>query len=99
MKKPSKQPLPPPQHPVQPLVVDEHGTIRFKGNAIVRFLLDTSVNDLNKLYCMPFSREDWVQFNQLIGYSVCGWSDLSCVNDDDYARATKENYQQLQDTL
>lgn len=33
--------------------------------------------DLNQLALMPFNRDDWNQFAQLIGYSVSGFGDLS----------------------
>lgn len=73
------------RHPVQPLVYDEHGVLRFKKNAIVRFLLDAGTYDLNKLTLMDFSDEDWEQFAQLIGYSVSGFSDLSYVSEETLA--------------
>lgn len=66
-------------HPMQPLLVDEHGTHRFKANAIVRHLLDHGGIDLNQIACLEFSAEDQTQFAQLIGYSVCGFGDLSYV--------------------
>lgn len=70
-----------PKHPIQPLYQDEHGTIRFKENKIVRFLLDAGPYDMNKIACMPFDNEDREQFAQLIGYSWTGASDLSYVSD------------------
>ena len=57
------------RHPVQPLVYDEHGVLRFKKNAIVRFLLDNGNFDLGKLERLHFTDEDWEHFLQLIGYS------------------------------
>jgi hypothetical protein len=75
------------QHPVQPLQVDPDGVLRFKPNAIVRFLLDAGPFDMNKLALMPWSDEDRCQFAQLIGYSLSGYSDLSYVSDAEYARA------------
>lgn len=61
---------------IQPLnYVD--GVLRFKENKIVSFLLDNGGYDLNRLHCMNFSDEDWEQFNQLHGYSVDGWFDIS----------------------
>jgi hypothetical protein len=69
------------QHPVQPVIQDEHGVHRFKKNTIVEFLLDKGGYDLNKLAMMGFSDEDWEQFAQLIGYSVSGAGDLSYVSD------------------
>ncbi len=81
------------RHPMQPVEWDGQGVVRFKSNAIVRHLLDesragrkTDLNDLAR-HQPSFSREDWVQFAQLIGYSVSGWSDLSYVSDDDYRGA------------
>jgi hypothetical protein len=35
--------------PIQPLYTDEHGTVRFRANALVRFLLDNGGIDMNKL--------------------------------------------------
>ncbi len=66
-------------HPQQPMVVDKEGTVRFRGNAIVRTLLDTGKLNLNDLASMPFSQEDHIQLAQLIGYSVDGFGELSYV--------------------
>ena len=78
--------------PIQPTYTDEHGTLRFRENKIVRFLLDNGGLDLNKLsglgYPAPeFPREDWEQFAQLIGYSLSGFGDLSYVSDETYEAA------------
>lgn len=68
--------------PDQPLVDDGRGVVRFQENTVVRALLGRGrlgvVTDLNLLAQMEFPEEDWRQFNQLIGYSVCGACDLSC---------------------
>jgi ribosomal protein S27AE len=78
-------------HPMQPLVVDEHGTVRFRENAIVRYLLDNNGKlDLNKLTFVGFSNDEWEQFAQLIGYSVSGFGSLSYVRDETYAQARAE---------
>lgn len=69
-----------PRHPVQPLFEDE-GTLRFKANSIVRFLYDTSQNKMNELIVMPFPKEDFEQFAQLIGYSLNGAMELPYVTD------------------
>lgn len=75
-------------HPMQPLGMDDNDTLRFKGNAIVNTLLDTGKLDMNDIAGMPFSKEDRVQFAQLIGYSLCGFGELqSYVSDDDYNQA------------
>lgn len=71
----------PEPHPRQPIVwVDD--IIRFKENPIVRHLLNTHPDvDLNKIAVLPnVTRDDHSQFNQLIGYSVSGYGDLSCAN-------------------
>jgi hypothetical protein len=75
------------KHPIQPVELDKHGVIRFKQNAIVRYLLDAGPFDLNQLALMPFSREDREQFAQLIGYSVSGFSELDYVSDKVFSEA------------
>ena len=81
------KPLEPP-HPMQPVVVDDRGVVRFKANRIVRFLTDTARLDLNQLRSVPgFRSEDWEQFHQLIGYSVSGFGDLHDSGADTVARA------------
>jgi hypothetical protein len=60
------------RHPIQPLVLDEHGVIRFKSNAVVRYLLDHGGIDLNRLVTITWEPGDWEQFQQLIGYSHSG---------------------------
>ena len=74
-----------PQQPHQPLV-DVDGVTRFKKNAIVEHLLDTSTSDMNDLALMPFSNEDRVQFAELIGYSLSGFGELSYVSDVAYGQ-------------
>lgn len=78
-----------PRHPIQPLIVDPHGTPRFKKNAIVSYLLDHGGIDMNHLACIDVPDEDREQFAQLIGYSLGGFSELSYVSDDTYAAAVK----------
>lgn len=75
---------------MQPIVLDEHGTVRFQGNAIVRYLLDVKGINMNDLAIIPFTREDREQFAQLIGYSVSGYGDLSYVSEESCARADAE---------
>lgn len=69
-------------HPIQPLITDQHGVIRFKANAIVQYLLDNGGIDMNKLAIKGFSREDHEQFAQLIGYSHSGAHDLSYMSSE-----------------
>jgi len=77
-------------HPIQPLQLDERGTLRFKRNAIVRHLFDHGGIDLNAIACMDFSREDREQFAQLIGYSHDGAGTLSYFSDEVWESALDE---------
>ena len=75
-------------HPIQPMIKDKQGVMRFKENAIVQHLLDTHpTGDMNKLASMGFSDDDRKQFAQLIGYSLSGYSELSYVSADAYGAA------------
>lgn len=76
--------------PIQPIIRDEHGLLRFKKNAIVRFLLDAGNYDLNSIAMMDFNDEDRCQFAQLIGYSVYGYSDLSYVSPEEWQRIQRK---------
>lgn len=75
------------RHPVQPLEKDPNDILRFKKNAIVRYLLDAGPFDMNHLACIDFSQEDSEQFAQLIGYSLGGFGELSYVSNETYSRA------------
>ena len=80
------------KNPIQPLMKDANGVVRFKGNAIVQHLLDTHPTcDMNRLACMDFTDDDQQQFAQLIGYSLSGYGDLSYVDDRAYATAAEPN--------
>ena len=69
------------KNPIQPLLTDEHGVLRFKSNAIVRHLLDTHQTiGMNQLATMAFTDDDRQQFAQLIGYSLSGYGDLNYVS-------------------
>lgn len=81
----------------QPMHIDEHGTIRFCANRIVRDLLDKAtaakVMDMNSIAVDAqvhgkYTKEERQQFAQLIGYSVSGYAELtSYVTDVPYQRA------------
>ena len=75
--------------PIQPLYTDEHGTVRFVPNRIVEHLLEVFPGGLNHLAEMPFSRADWVQFAQLIGYSLSGYGDLGYVDNETWETAAR----------
>lgn len=74
-------------HPMQEIVKDQEGTIRFRGNEIVQYLLETHHYNLNDLMDIPFSKDDWAQFMMLIGYSVSGYADLDCGHPEQVDRA------------
>lgn len=74
-------------HPIQPLYKDEEGTIRFKENEIITYLLDKGVIDLNNLVNLDFQQSDWEQLYQLIGYSLSSYSTLTKVSDESYEAA------------
>lgn len=80
------------RHPIQPLVIDAHGVVRFKENRIVRYLLDNGGIDLNKIALVAdeqgFTQDDEEQFAQLIGYSLRGFHELSYVSDQTAREAT-----------
>ena len=63
------------RHPMQPIVF-VRGVARFKPNKIVRFLLDHGGYNLCQIESMGFSKEDYEQFIQLIGWSVCCFGEL-----------------------
>lgn len=70
-------------YPIQPIVTDKNGTMRFKENQIVRDLFDTHPSlDMNLLAALKYSAEDRQQFAMLIGYTIGGFNDLSYVTDD-----------------
>lgn len=68
-------------HPMQPIIRDKQGIIRFRKNKIVRLLLETSHLNLNSLKIMldegMVSQADYTHLTQLIGYSVDGYAELS----------------------
>lgn len=76
-------------HPIQDIETDDHGILRFKENKIVTYLLDNGPYDMNDLAVLEFSQEDREQFAQLIGYSLCGFSELSYTSDEIIESADK----------
>lgn len=83
--------------PMQPLVIDSHGTLRFKENPIVRKLLDYATEcgyGLNEIALEEFDAEDQMQLAQLIGYSLSGYGTLSYVTDESYEYAAAAAPQQ-----
>ena len=86
------------EHPMQPIEWAKDGVIRFKGNAIVRWLVDSKQIDLNQIsiYCQEHRvpKTDVEQFWQLLGYSVSGYGDLGFVR-----RKTIETADEIADGL
>ena len=78
--------------PMQPVIKDDDGILRFRENAIVRYLLDLArkheITDLNSIAALDFSQEDREQFTQLIGYAITGYHELAYVSDESAARAS-----------
>lgn len=82
------------QHPMQPLVVDSKGTVRFKKNQIVTDLLNrittaTENHITKKVIEGEYSRDDYNQLMQLVGYSVSGYGDLDLIDPNVAARASE----------
>jgi len=75
------------KNPIQPLYIDSEGTLRFKKNEIVDYILENGGIDLNQIAQMTFSQDDREQFAQLIGYSLSGYGDLSYVSDETWYAA------------
>ena len=78
------------EYPVQPMIKDEHGRVRFEANPIIEYLA-CKVSNLNDIaiWCAenninPKYKE---QLAQLIGYSVDGYGTLSYVSDESYNKA------------
>ena len=93
----SRKPTLQAKHPMQPLIIDIKGVIRFKPNAIVQYFLDRdreagpgNSGGLNRIPLLPFSKEDREQFAQLIGYSLEGYGELDYVGCRTYNKAAKE---------
>jgi len=75
--------------PLQPVYQDKHGTVRFKANSLVRYLLDHGGIDMNTLATLPFPKADREQFAALIGYSLSGFAELDYVSDEAYGAAAR----------
>lgn len=79
------------EEPMQPVGKDPHGVHRFLENRIVQDLLERSRVtgfSLNEIAVANYTQAERRQLAQLIGYSVCGYLDLSYVNDDSAERAS-----------
>lgn len=77
------------KNPIQPLFEDENGTLRFKSNSIVEYLVREGKADLNQIAMMDFSQDDREQFSQLHGYSLSGFGGLGSTTNETYYAAVK----------
>lgn len=84
---------PEPSHPMQPIVTDKSGVIRFYENPIIGWLC-REVTDLDKIavWCDENGIDDkhQAQLAQLIGCSVSAWGGLSYVSEKDCAIADEK---------
>lgn len=89
------------KHPMQPLVFDDNGVVRFKENKIVNYLWRVGHLDMNQISIKHqqgiFSQEDLEQFYQLNGYSFSVFSELSLVSEKCLKKADKR-YQKLMES-
>ncbi len=69
------------RQPIQPIILDEHGVRHFKANRIIEYLLRCNKFNMNELAMLNFDNDERQHFAQLIGYSVCGYTDLSYHNE------------------
>lgn len=91
-------------HPMQPIADDGKGVVRFKANAIVRWMLDMGEEarqfDLNSIARNPdFTDEDHRQLAQLLGYSVSGYGDLPYAEGHSSVQAADEAAAQWSRTM
>jgi hypothetical protein len=79
---------------MQPLVRDpitrddDRGQIR-KENKLVHFLVEEYKGGLNKLSRIPCDPEDYEQLMQLIGYSICGYTELSMISEESKEQSSR----------
>ena len=79
--------------PDQPMETDEECILRFMPNVLVRYLLYHGGIDMNHLATINATNDERAQFAQLIGYSVSGYSELSYVSDEAWARVSTESHE------
>ena len=73
------------KHPIQPIELVD-GIIRFKPNKIIQYLFHVGKLNLNEIAAMEFDKDDRQQLAQLLGYSICGYADLSYVDNKAWDR-------------
>ena len=77
------------KHRMQPVVMAPDGVIRFQSNEIIQWLFKSGKIDLNYISTRvqdhggvgpKFSKDDYAQLNQLLGYSVSGYGDKELID-------------------
>jgi hypothetical protein len=68
------------KHPMQEIILDDKGVPRFRANRIVKFLHDHGGFDMSVVRGMGWTQEEWSQFLQLIGFSVCCYGEFQDVD-------------------
>ena len=65
--------------------IDEHGVQRFPMNTVIDYLHRAGRLDLNQLgvdyHHGRFDKDDYMKLNMDLGYSVCGFAELSSFED------------------
>lgn len=65
------------------IIIDQNKVVRFKGNEVVKDLLDMKMdlNQITRFYQEGrYSFDDFWEFYQLIGYSLGGYQELVSQN-------------------
>ncbi len=70
-------------------IIDDNGVQRFRENTALRALVNASrdaggvsLNELAVMYARGgITQRDYAEFNMMLGYSVCGFADLSPFED------------------
>lgn len=75
--------------PTQPLTLED-GKPRFKRNPLVWYLFHSSEISLEGLLALGHDVQYVQQFLQLLGYSVCGYSEMSFIPEEE-----KEKIEQM----
>ena len=68
-------------------LVDVNGVIRFKQNAVIRWLFEQGHLNLNRIPVDELPLEDVEEFWQMLGYSVSGYGELSFIRPETVAEA------------
>lgn len=79
-------------HPMQQVVWGPDGVIRFRQNQIVWDLVEharTTGLDLNHIACRSYTREDRMQFEQLLGRSVSAYGESDHVTQESLGAADR----------